>query len=481
MIQKKINLSLIVFILLLFRFDFSAYSQNASEKSEVNNQQARKAPEWITSGIIYQINPRAFTEDGTLKSAVSRLPDLARLGINIVYLCPVFVADDDMDQRFWSPRQKASGMNNPRNPYRMKDFYHVDPEYGTDNDLKDYIILAHKLGLRVMLDMVYLHCGPKPVFLKDHPDFIKRDEEGKPVNAAWAFPALNYANPELREYLCKNMEYWVKDFDVDGFRCDVASGIPIDFWETARDRLEKIRPDIGMLAEGERTVDQLKAFDLNYSFTWFNALRRVMEKGESVSTLRMTWENMANANPKGSRFIRYTDNHDIANDAYHNRIEKAWGTKGVNAALVMTFTLDGVPFIYNGQEVADTARHSIFGRLPVFWESGKTQIGKARFALCQKLTAFRKTEPSLTKGTFKWIENDAPDAILSYMREYNGEEILTIVNLKRKEINVKINLPEGVKGKSFKLLISENAEGKPQSGLIIREYGYWVGKLKTGN
>ncbi len=477
MIQKNIILSLFVFILFFFRFDFSAYCQNASKKSEVNNQQAREAPEWITRGIIYQINPRAFTEEGTLKSAASRLPDLARLGINIVYLCPVFVADDDMDQRFWSPRQKASGMNNPRNPYRMKDFYHVDPEYGTDNDLKDYIIMAHKLGLRVMLDMVYLHCGPTAVFLKDHPDFIKRDNEGKPVNAAWAFPALNYANPELREYLCRNMEYWVKDFDVDGFRCDVASGIPIDFWEESRDRLEKIRPDIGMLAEGERTVDQLKAFDLNYSFTWFNALRRVMEKGESASTLSMTWENMANANPKGSRFIRYTDNHDIANDAYHNRIEKTWGTKGVNAALVMTFTLDGVPFLYNGQEVADTARHSIFGRLPVNWEGRDTPAGKARIVLVKRLIKMRLAEPSLIRGTLRWIENNEPNTVVSYLREHNGEKILTVVNLSAKQVS--LNKLLGIKTGSYKPLIEENIKGDIIKGFVIQPYGFWVGKEKN--
>ena len=95
------------------------------------------------------------------------------MGVTVLYLCPVFVSDDDMNRDNWSPRQKASKMNNPRNPYRMKDFYHVDPEYGTDADLKAFVDEAHRLGMRVMLDMVYLHCGPKPVFLEEHPDFVK--------------------------------------------------------------------------------------------------------------------------------------------------------------------------------------------------------------------------------------------------------------------------------------------------------------------
>jgi cyclomaltodextrinase len=477
--HKKIKWFLLTILFALNSTCLTIYCQSSQGMLNPNEKQARIAPEWITSGIIYQIQPRAFTPEGTLKAAIVRLPEVAELGINIIYLCPVFVADDDMDQKFWSPRQKASGMNNPRNPYRMKDYYHVDPEYGTDNDLKEFITEAHKLGMRVMLDMVYLHCGPTAVFLKDHPDFIKRDKDGNPINAAWAFPALNFTNPELREYLWKNMEYWVTDFKVDGFRCDVASNIPLDFWETGRDRLEKIFPEIGMLAEGEREEDQLKAFDLNYSFTWFNAIRLVMEKGESASILRKTWEKMMSANPKGSRFIRYIDNHDLANEGFHNRLEKVWGPSGVNVTLVMSFTLDGVPFLYNGQEIGDTARHSIFGRLPINWADGNTPAGKARFAFCKKLSAMRHGEPSLTRGEFSWIENDAPDAVVSFVRTLNGEKILTVLNLTGEKVTVKVNGLTEPKGKSFKSLLAEKVKGNTQNGFELQAYGFWVGKMKS--
>lgn len=453
--------------------------QTSQGTVQLNEQKARTAPDWIMNGVMYQIQPRAFTPEGTLKAAIARLPKVAELGVNIIYICPVFIADDDMDQTFWSPRQKASGMNNPRNPYRMKDFYHVDPEYGTDNDLKTFIAEIHRLGMRVMLDMVYLHCGPTAVFLKDHPDFIKRDKEGKAVNAAWKFPALNFDNTELREYLWKNMEYWVKDFDVDGFRCDVASGIPLDFWEKGRARLEKIRPDVAMLAESERVGDQVKAFDLNYGFTWFGSIKRVYEKGEPTSNLRMTWEKMAAENPQGARFIRYTDNHDIANDAWTNRIEKVWGQKGVNAALVMNFTLDGVPFLYNGQEVADTARHSIFGRLPVDWANGDTPAGKERFAFCQKLSALRHKEPALTHGSLTWIDNDAPDAVLSFQRTLKSDRILTVVNLSNKSVNVKFKGVSEANGKSFKSLLDEGVNGDIKTGFRLQPYSFWIGKVKN--
>ncbi len=363
-------------------------------------------------------------------------------------------------------------MNNSRNPYRMKDYYHVDPEYGTDDDLKAFVAEAHRLGMRVLLDMVYLHCGPKAVFLDEHPDFVERDDEGNIVYAAWNFPKLNHANPELREYLWKNMEYWCREFDVDGFRCDVSDGIPLAFWETARERLEKIRPDVALLAEGTRPADQLKAFDLDYGwgFPW-----------DSAARFRARWEKMRDERPRGgARFLRFIDNHDIANDAFHNRVEKAWGTRRVNAALALIFTLDGVPFLYNGQEVADTARHSIFGRLPIDWAAGETPAGKARFAFCQKLCAMRHAERALTHGEVVWLDNDRPEAVASFVRRTTGEELLSVVSLSKDPVEVRIALQDSASW-SYDTLIADGATVEPDDGsavLSLEGFGYLAAKRR---
>jgi len=445
---------------------------SAGQPSPLNERQARTSPEWVTGGVMYQIQPRAFTPEGTLRAATARLPKVAELGVDIVYLCPVFVSDDDPDPKGWSPRQRKSGLNNPRNMYRMKDYYHVDPEYGTDDDLKALIAEAHRLGMRVLLDMVYLHCGPNAVFLDEHPDFVKRDEAGKIVTAAWGFPAINMANPELREYLWKNMEYWVRDFGADGFRCDVSDGIPLDFWETARERLERIRPgQICVLAEGTRREDQLKAFDLDYGWGF---------KWDDAAGVRKQWVKMRDERPRGgARFIRFIDNHDIANDAYDNRLDKAWGTARVNATLVALFTLDGVPFLYNGQEVADTARHSIFGRLPIDWASGETPTGQARFAFCQQLCEMRHAERALTHGSLEWLDNDAPDAVLSFLRTLDNEQILTVVNLKGQQARVQIAVPPSATA-AFRALLAQGAKEEATNGgrkvFVLDGHGFFVGK-----
>jgi len=394
-----------------------ATNVNVAQPSE---QSARPTTDYVKQCVIYQIHPRVFTKEGTLKAAEAHLPRLAELGVDILYLLPVFVSDDDMDRAGWSSSQKASGMNNPRSPYRMKDYYNIDPEYGTNEGLKDFVDKAHKLGMKVMLDMVYYHCGPNAVFLKDHPDFVMRDKDGKIFTGGWNFPVINHANPELREYLIKNMEYWARDFGVDGFRADVASSVPLSFWEAARERLETINPKIIMLAEGFRRDNQRKAFDIDYLFSWYQTLQRIYQGKSPASEVRTTWSSAFTKSLPGTRYVRYLESHDTTCKTLGwKRPNRIWGPKLVDTALVLNFTIDGVPWLYNGQEVADTARHNIHatkGSLTIDWPNAETPGGKARFTLCQKLCELRHAEKALTHGTVTWLENSAPDDVVTFVR-----------------------------------------------------------------
>ncbi|MBQ1455738.1 MAG: alpha-glucosidase C-terminal domain-containing protein [Thermoguttaceae bacterium] len=401
----------------------------------------RGAPDWLIDGVIYQINMRSFAPHGQLHEAAERLPTLAELGVTIVYLCPVFEADDDPREEFWSPRQKGSGTGNPKNPYRMSDYYHVDPEYGTDADLKALVEEAHRLGLKVMLDLVYLHCGPSAKVLKEHPDFAQHDEQGNVVNAAWGFPKLNFDNPDLREYLWRNMEYWVRDFHVDGYRLDVGDGVPLDFWEEGRRRLDAIRPDIVLLSEGTREEDQLRAVDISYGFALASAIAKVMDKGESAAVIRDTCEKRIANRPRGFRYINYTDNHDISNDDYQNRQEKRWGGAACRALLTLCFTLDGVPMLYNGQEAAEDGRHSIFGYFPIDWSRLETDQGRGRFAFVQSLARLRREYPPLRRGSIEWLDNSAGEKVLSFLRAAHDEALLVLINLKDTEAQGETSAP----------------------------------------
>lgn len=220
-----------------------------------------------------------------------------------------------------------------------------------------------------------------------------------------------------------------------------------------------------MLAEGTRREDQLKAFDLDYG--WGAAFK----EWNKAAAVRKLWETMRRERPRGgARFARFFDNHDIANDDYENRVEKRWGPARVNATLVALFTLDGVPFLYNGQEVADTARHSIFGRLPIQWENGEAAAGRARFALCQRLCAMRKARKALTQGELAWLDNDQPEAILSFVRTLGNEQVLTTINLTDKPVKASV---KGA-GDAFKPLLAEGVKGDMRDGAVFEGHGYAV-------
>ena len=163
-------------------------------------QPARTAPEFLDRTVIYQLFLRSFTPQGTIKAAAGLLDHLAELGVDIVYLCPVAQSDDDERQSYWSKRQLASQLGNPKNPYRIKDFFRIDEEYGNDEDLLAFVRKAHNLGLKVMLDLVYLHCGPQAVFIEDQPDFVKRNPDASVLYGPWNFPLLNCESTVLREY-----------------------------------------------------------------------------------------------------------------------------------------------------------------------------------------------------------------------------------------------------------------------------------------
>ena len=294
--------------------------------------------------VIYQMFLRPFTEEGTFSAAAEMLNHVRSLGVDVVYLCPVFYQDDEALPEHWSDRQNKSGLGNPQNPYRIKDYFHVDPEYGSDDDLRAFTEKAHTLGLRVMLDLVYYHCGPTAVFLEKHPDFVKQDENGNIRYGLWHFPELNFENPKLREYLWENMEFFVREYGVDGYRCDVGDSVPLSFWEEGRKRLEALRPDIIMLNEGTNP-EYLNAFDVNYDFRWAGMVPSVCAGDASAADLQTYWQEIHDKLPESGLVLRSIDNHDIANDCGSLRIEDRLGSAAVEACLTLNFAMDGVPFL----------------------------------------------------------------------------------------------------------------------------------------
>ncbi len=398
---------------------------------------------------IYQISLRTFTPEGTLKAAEKMLPFVADLGPKYVQLLPVVQADDGEDKAFWSKRQMASGTENPKNNYRLKDYFAIDEEYGNEEDLRDFVVTAHGLGLRVLVDLVYFHCGPNAVFLKEHLDFVKRNEDGSPYTGEWNFPVLNYESQELREYLWKNMEYFVEKFDVDGYRCDVGSMVPLDFWREGIRRIRAIKPDIYMVNEGD-DPEYLTVFDVNYFYDGCFDAVPVAQGKMTAAQFCEKWEACRQKLPEGpGRMLHFIDNHDVASDVGVDRHEKTIGTAGVDALLVLDFLLDGVPFVFNGYEVADDLKHSMFsnrfyGKDPVInWANGLCEKGRKRTALVRELYEIHEMNDALCTKELVWCRHNAPEQVAAFYRPDEKRPWFAAVNMTGQPVSFTVEgIPE---------------------------------------
>jgi glycosidase len=264
---------------------------------------ARETPSWIREAVVYEIFPRQFSATGDFNGITARLDELKALGVDVLWLMPIHPLG----------RLKAKGSIG--SPYAIRDYYAVNPDYGTKEDFRRLVDGAHARGLKVMIDIVANHTAWDSVMLS-HPAYYKQDGEGHVLSPhpEWADVAgLNYGNPETGRYMREMMDYWVREFRLDGLRCDDAGDVPTPFWEEVRGDLDKIRPGIFLLAEASKPELLVHAFDMDYAWPMMAALNRVLMEGASADELRRTWEDdEQKAFPRGALHLRCTDNHDEA-------------------------------------------------------------------------------------------------------------------------------------------------------------------------
>lgn len=375
---------------------------------------ARSSPAWVHDGVIYEIFPRAFSGRGDFQGVTAQLDRLQQLGVNILWLMPIH------------PMGKQKRKGTLGSPYAVRDFYGIDPAYGTADDLHRLVGEAHKRNLKVIIDIVANHTAWDSVMMA-HPDWYTHDPAGHiiPPNPDWTDVAdLNYDNAGLRHYMQDMLVHWLRDFDLDGFRCDYAAGVPTDFWEAARAALSKAKPDIVMLAEADSPELLVKAFDVDYSWKLYGTLADVLQNGRPASSLRDTWLAEAAQYPRAALRMRFADNHD-----QHRAIAR-FGEPAALAATALMFTLDGVPMLYNGMEAGDTAESAapaLFEKLPVFWQNAELRPAFPR--TLQQLIALRRARAALRDGAVQWLHNSDESRVLTFARHTEGESIVVAINL----------------------------------------------------
>jgi glycosidase len=400
----------------------AAFSLGA-QAADVSALAARQPPEWVRNGIIYEINPRTFSPSGNFAGITAKLDDLKQLGVTILWLMPIHPSGV-------LKRKGAYG-----SPYAVRDYDAINPDYGTADDLKALVGAAHGRGLRVIIDIVANHTAWDSVLMK-HPDYYKKDAQGHIVSPVpdWADVAgLDYSNPGLREYMTGMLERWLREFDLDGFRCDVAGMVPTDFWEQARPRLERVKQDVFLLAEWNEPELLVKAFDLDYAWPFHKTLTAVLQAGKPASAIREVWETEQARFPRGALHMVFSDNHD------EKRAIARFGEGGALAASALVFALEGVPMIYNGMEVGDTTESgapALFEKLPVFWAIGERRPEFRQ--TYETLIRLRRQHPALRRGDLKWLANDDEANVVSVARRTDAEEVVAVVNLSNRPHRVRV-------------------------------------------
>ncbi|MBN1155161.1 alpha-amylase [candidate division KSB1 bacterium] len=368
------------------------------------------SPDWAYDAIIYEIYLRAFSKEGDIVSLTKRIPELKDLGINVIWLMPIHLIGH-------LKRKGPLG-----SPYSIRDFYRINSEYGSKDDFKALVNECHVNDIRLVLDFVANHAANDHIEIKNHPDWFMHDDEGNFSRqiAGWSDVVdLNYNNKELRKYIKDVAHYWVENFDIDGYRCDVAGLVPDDFWSDLVQDLKKVKHDLLMIAEWEDPEMHLKSFNVTYDWVLYykldelqNGLVNAQDVVDLVFDRKMHF-------PRNALRLRFLENHDQARATYK------FGAGSYKPYATLIFTLDGIPMLYNGQEVGDPKHLTLFDKNPINWKvRGANDFKK----LYKTLIQLRLDHEVMTKGSLFKIENNNPQYIASYGRKLDDKYAIIMLN-----------------------------------------------------
>jgi glycosidase len=385
---------------------------------------ALKSADWVKAAVIYSVYLRSFSPSGDFEGLEKRLPALKDLGVNVLWLMPV------------NPVGELNRKGPLGSPYAVRDYYGINPEFGTLQDFKRLLAAARREGMRLIIDLVANHTSWDSKLISGHPDWFKKDPRGNIVspNADWTdVAALDYTKPALRRYMIDMMRWWVKDVGIDGFRCDVAELVPNDFWEQARAELNRIKP-VMMLAEGSLPEEHVKAFDLTYSWNVYDALDPLLQGKRPVTLLDQILKNERLQFPTGSLRMRFTTNHD--KNAWDAPAVLKFGTEGLRLATVLVNTLPGVPMIYTGEEVANDRKLSLFQKTPVDWTRPRDMGDLWKF-----LIGIRHSHLALSRGDMLRVPSTPESDVFSFFRAAGTDKVLVVLNFSSEPREASLAVP----------------------------------------
>ena len=387
-----------------------------SSEKKASEEIPGAAPAWTKDAVIYEVNMRQYSASGLFTDFEKHLDELWDMGINTLWFMPIF------------PISETNRSGSLGSYYSVDDYCAVNPEFGSFEDFKNLAAHAHEMGFHIILDWVANHTGWDNAWIAEHPDWYttKNGKIISPEGMGWPDVAdLNYDVPDMRRAMIDSMAFWIKECDIDGFRCDYAVGVPADFWAEARAELEKTKPlffleeDLG----GQNAKLLEDAFDCNYASKYYETLVSVSH-GKSPDKLQLYLQKM----PENDFAMFYLDNHDV--NSYDRTVMEAFSAENLPAMFGVIFTMPGMPMIYSGTEIGYDHKIAFMEKDPIVWSAG---TGDYR-GLIGALSAVKKAHPALWAGRFggdiEYI--DLGDKyIYAYRRQTGDDSVVCVFNLSK--------------------------------------------------
>ena len=393
-------------------------------------------PEWAKNSVIYEINTRQYSPEGTFKALEADLPRIKGLGIDILWFMPIYPIGEK-DRKVPEGAKSSLGSY-----YSIRDYEAINPEFGNAADFKSLVKSAHEMGFKVILDWVANHTARDNHWISEHPGWYKKDKNG---NIATPFDwtdcaQLDYSNREMRREMVSSMKFWLTNFDIDGFRCDMAGLVPTDFWEDARMELQKVKP-LYMLAENEDKPEMCRiAFDSDYGWEMHHLMADVTQGKKKVSEILGLQSRIDSILPSRAFKLNFITNHD--ENSWNGTAKEKFGN-GENCCAVLTFTLPGMALIYNGQEAGMTKRLRFFAKDTINWSD-------TRFVpFYKKMTDLKHRNQAIWNppygGKLVQLPNSAPGKVISFLRTAGNARVMVLINMSSDTItsNITTNVADG--------------------------------------
>lgn len=380
--------------------------------------------DWKHTTNIYEVNVRQYTKEGTFNAFAKEMPRLKAMGVKTLWFMPV------------TPIAQQNKKGSLGSQYAAADYTSVNPEFGTMEDFKRMVNEAHRLGFKVIIDWVANHTGWDHVWTQTHPEFYLKDPDGKFHVASGMddIIELDYNNKEMRLAMIDAMKFWIRETGIDGFRCDLASWVEVDFWQQARPEVEKIKPLfwIGEYDELENP-DYGKVFDASYSWKWMHKSEDYYKKNQPLQELKDLLTQYSKIGD-GSMRAWFTTNHD--ENSWNGTEYEKYGDITKPMA-VLSATWNGIPLLYSGQELPNMKRLEFFEKDPIAWTGtyASADFYKTLFNLKSSNPALRGGDPQVT--TY-FLNTTANDRILAYLRKNGKDEVLVVLNMSKEPVTFSI-------------------------------------------